>query len=165
YCSKLELINLCFADDLFLFAHGDTDSVKVIKEALVEFKEALGLVPSLPKRCLSVKYFGVPLVTSRLVFRDCKEFIEKVQARVDDWKNKFLSVAGFLWCHGSMRKGRAKVAWEVVCLPKEEGGLGVRRLDLFNKALMISHVWKLLSRKESLWVKWMYMYKLKERNF
>ncbi|GKG31259.1 putative reverse transcriptase domain, reverse transcriptase zinc-binding domain protein, partial [Tanacetum coccineum] len=43
YCSKLELINLCFADDLFLFAHGDTDSVKVIKEALVEFKEASGL--------------------------------------------------------------------------------------------------------------------------
>ncbi|GJV40598.1 zinc knuckle CX2CX4HX4C containing protein [Tanacetum coccineum] len=54
---------------------------------------------------------------------------------------------------------------EVVCLSKEEGGLGVRRLDLFNKALMISHVWKLLSRKESLWVKWVHMYKLKERNF
>ncbi|GKD29751.1 hypothetical protein Tco_1240529 [Tanacetum coccineum] len=183
YCSKMELINLCFADDLFLFAHGDTDSVRVIKEALVEFKQASGLVPSLPKSkayfcnvinstkiailqilpfeegCLPVKYLGVPLVTSRLVFRDCKELIEKVQARVDDWKNKFLSAAGrlqlirsvlssmhiywasmfilpsrvlsdieniirgFLWCHGSMRKGRAKVAWDVVCLPKDEGVL------------------------------------------
>nr|GEY98280.1 hypothetical protein [Tanacetum cinerariifolium] len=29
YCSKMELINLCFADDLFLFAHGDTDSIRV----------------------------------------------------------------------------------------------------------------------------------------
>ncbi|GJZ81777.1 putative reverse transcriptase domain, reverse transcriptase zinc-binding domain protein [Tanacetum coccineum] len=54
-----------------------------------------------------------------------------------------------------MRKGKAKVAWEIVCLPKEEGGLGIRRLYLFNKALMTSHIWKLLSLKESLWVGFM----------
>ncbi|GKA93887.1 hypothetical protein Tco_0815873 [Tanacetum coccineum] len=48
---------------------------------------------------------------------------------------------GFLWCQGSMRKGKAKVAWDIVCLPKDEGGLGLRRLDLFNKALMVSHIW------------------------
>nr|GEU38638.1 hypothetical protein [Tanacetum cinerariifolium] len=104
YCSKMKLINLCFADDLFLFSHGDTDSVKVIKGALNEFQEASGL------------------------------------------------------------KGRSKVAWEAVCLPKDEGGLGVRRLDTFNKALMVSHIWKLLSLKESLWVKWVHIYKLKGRN-
>ncbi|GJS87451.1 hypothetical protein Tco_0770087 [Tanacetum coccineum] len=118
YCSKLELINLCFADDLFLFAHGDVDSASVIKNALFEFKEASGLVPSLPKSTayfcnvlnftkiailqtlpfeegrLPVKYLGVPLVSSRLIFRDCKGLLEKVQARTDDWKNKSLSVAG-----------------------------------------------------------------------
>ncbi|GJY13470.1 putative reverse transcriptase domain-containing protein [Tanacetum coccineum] len=27
-----------------------------------------------------------------------------------------------------MRKGKAKVAWEIVCLPKEEGGLGIQRI-------------------------------------
>ncbi|GJY90899.1 hypothetical protein Tco_0506095 [Tanacetum coccineum] len=31
---------------------------------------------------------------------------------------------GLLWCQGEMKKGKAKVAWEVVCLPKKEGGLG-----------------------------------------
>ncbi|GJR01111.1 hypothetical protein Tco_0524095 [Tanacetum coccineum] len=112
YCSKLKLINLCFADDLFLFSYGDTDSVKVIKEAFNEFKEASGLILPFKEGYLPVKYLGVPLVTSRLVFRDCKELIEKFHARVDDWKNKFLSAA---------------VAWDVVCLPKDEGGLGVRR--------------------------------------
>ncbi|GJV19062.1 hypothetical protein Tco_1368082 [Tanacetum coccineum] len=225
YCSDLELINLCFADDLFLFAHGDVHSARVIKEALVEFKDASGLNPSMPKSkayfCnvinytklailnvlpfeeerLPVKYLGVPLVSSRLIFRDCKELIEKVQNRVNDWKNKFLSSAGrlqliqsvlgslhvywasvfilpsrvlldieqimrgFLWCQGSMSRGKAKVSWEVVCLPKQEGGLGVRRLDHFNKALMVSHVWKLLSLKESLWVKWIHVYKLRNRSF
>ena len=58
---------------------------------------------------------------------------------------------GFLWSQ-DMRKGKSKVAWEVVCLPKDEGGLGLRRLDHFNKALMVSHIWKLLSLKESLWL-------------
>ncbi|GJT85212.1 hypothetical protein Tco_1066929 [Tanacetum coccineum] len=197
HCSKLDLINLCFADDLFLFAHGDVNSVMVIKEALDEFKDASGLIP----RRLPVKYLGVPLVSSRLIFRDCKDLIEKVQNRINDWKNKSLSIAGrlqliqsvmgsmhvfwasvfmlpsrvlldieqlmrgFLWCQGSMRKGNSKVAWEVVCLPKDEGGLGIRRLEQFNKALMVSHIWKLLSLKESLWVKWIHVYKLKARSF
>ncbi|GKD61188.1 putative reverse transcriptase domain, reverse transcriptase zinc-binding domain protein, partial [Tanacetum coccineum] len=42
YCSKMELVNLCFADDLFLFAYGDVDSASIIKEALDEFKKASG---------------------------------------------------------------------------------------------------------------------------
>nr|GEW59701.1 hypothetical protein [Tanacetum cinerariifolium] len=174
YCSKLELINLCFADDLFLFANGDVDSASVIKNALFKFKEASGLVPSLPKSTayfcnvlnstkiailqilpfeegrLPVKYLGVPLVSSRLIFRDCKGLIKKVQARVDDWKNKSLSTAG-----------RLQLIRSVI----GSMGLGVRRLDLFNKALMVSHIWKLISLKDSLWVKWVHSYKLKGHNF
>nr|GEZ01572.1 hypothetical protein [Tanacetum cinerariifolium] len=72
---------------------------------------------------------------------------------------------GFLWCQGEIKKGKAKVAWEVACLPKDEGGLGIRRLELFNSALMVSQVWKLLSLKESLWVKSIHAYKLNGRSF
>nr|GEV45520.1 reverse transcriptase domain-containing protein [Tanacetum cinerariifolium] len=171
YCSDLDLINLCFADDLFLFAHGDVNSASIIKEALDEFKDASGLNPSMPKSKayfynvlnhtklailhvlpfeedrLRVKYLGVPLVSSRLIFRDCKELIDKVQNRVNDWKNKSLSIVGRLQLSNlfwdilmsfglRISRGKAKVAWEVVCLPKKEGGLGIRRLDHFNKALM-----------------------------
>nr|GEZ50283.1 hypothetical protein [Tanacetum cinerariifolium] len=166
--------------------------LKVIKDALDDFKDASGLNPSMPKSkayfCnvinhtklailhvlpyeedrLLVKYLGIPLISSRLIFRDCKELIDKVQNRVNDWKNKSLSVAGrlqliqsvlgslnvfwasvfvlplrvlldieqimrgFLWCQGSMNKGKAKVAWEVVCLPKKKGGLGLV-LALFRR--------------------------------
>ncbi|GJT98871.1 reverse transcriptase domain-containing protein [Tanacetum coccineum] len=73
--------------------------------------------------------------------------------------------AGFLWCQGSMSRGKEKVAWEVGCLPKKEGGLGILRLDHFNKALMVSYIWKLLSLKESLWVKWIHVYKLRNQSF
>ncbi|GJS77284.1 putative reverse transcriptase domain, reverse transcriptase zinc-binding domain protein [Tanacetum coccineum] len=47
----------------------------------------------------------------------------------------------------------SKVAWEIVCLLKDEGGLGIRRLECFNSALMAAHVWKLLTLKKSLWRK------------
>lgn len=35
-------------------------------------------------------------------------------------------------------QGKAKVSWKSVCLPKCEGGLGIRRLGDMNKALMTS---------------------------
>nr|GEZ73731.1 reverse transcriptase domain, reverse transcriptase zinc-binding domain protein [Tanacetum cinerariifolium] len=43
---------------------------------------------------LPVKYMGVHLISSRLVYRDCKELIEKVWGCIHDWKNKSLSTAG-----------------------------------------------------------------------
>ncbi|GJT79796.1 putative reverse transcriptase domain, reverse transcriptase zinc-binding domain protein [Tanacetum coccineum] len=46
---QLDLINLCFVDDLFLFTYGDVHSAGIIKEALDEFKNSSGLTPSLPK--------------------------------------------------------------------------------------------------------------------
>ncbi|GJV66022.1 putative reverse transcriptase domain, reverse transcriptase zinc-binding domain protein [Tanacetum coccineum] len=112
YCSNLELVNLCFADDLFLFTYGDVASASVIMEALDEFKDASGLIPSIPKSTayfcnvlnhtklsilqvlpfeegkLPVKYLGVPLVSSRLKIRDCLELVDKVSLRIQDWKNK-----------------------------------------------------------------------------
>nr|GEV98760.1 reverse transcriptase domain, reverse transcriptase zinc-binding domain protein [Tanacetum cinerariifolium] len=45
---------------------------------------------------LPVKYLGVLLVPSRLIYKDCKELIEKVDGRINDWKNKSLSIAGRL---------------------------------------------------------------------
>ncbi|GJS05313.1 putative reverse transcriptase domain, reverse transcriptase zinc-binding domain protein [Tanacetum coccineum] len=90
HCSELNIINLCFADHLFLFAHGDVQSARVIMEALDEFKNALGFVPSM----LPVKYLGVPLGSSRLIYRNYKELVEKVKNKINDWKNKFLSFAG-----------------------------------------------------------------------
>ncbi|GJZ40961.1 putative reverse transcriptase domain, reverse transcriptase zinc-binding domain protein [Tanacetum coccineum] len=150
---------------------------------------------------LPIKYLGVPLISSRLLYKDCKILVEKVRKRIGDWKNKWLSFAGrrqlvisvlssmhiywasvfilpmgiinhieqlmsgFLWCQGDMKRGKAKVSWEDVCLPKQEGGLGIRRLENFNVALMSTHVWKIVTRKDSLWVKWIHAYKLKKRSF
>ncbi|GJR83053.1 MACPF domain-containing protein CAD1 [Tanacetum coccineum] len=42
---------------------------------------------------LPVKYLGVPLISSRLLNRDCKVLVEKAKNRIGDWKNKSLSFA------------------------------------------------------------------------
>ncbi|GKE48477.1 hypothetical protein Tco_1479735, partial [Tanacetum coccineum] len=47
---------------------------------------------------------------------------------------------GFLWCQGPLRRGKAKVSWDSVCLPKAEGGLGLRKIESFNVALMSYHI-------------------------
>nr|GEW08827.1 reverse transcriptase domain, reverse transcriptase zinc-binding domain protein [Tanacetum cinerariifolium] len=118
YCLQLNIINLYFKDDLFLFAHGDVDLAHVIMKALEEYKNASGLTPSLPKSTayfcnvlnyvkisilgillfeegtLPVKHFCVPLVPSRLLYRDCSELMERIKRRINDWKNKSLSFAG-----------------------------------------------------------------------
>ncbi|GKA34021.1 protein LAZ1 [Tanacetum coccineum] len=139
--------------DLFIFARGDVDSARVIMDSLDEFKLVSGLVSSIPRSTaffcnvlnhvkivilnimpfskgeLPIKYLGIPLIFSRLLNKDCKVLVEKARNRVGDWKNKSLSFAGRLQ-HSHSRvplvHGKAKVAWDDICLPKHEGGLGLR---------------------------------------
>ncbi|GJV82914.1 hypothetical protein Tco_1522812 [Tanacetum coccineum] len=159
---ELNIINVCFADDLFLFARGDVDSKTVIMDSLNEFKAVSGLVPSIPKSKLPVKYLGVSLLSSRLLNQDCKILVEKVKNRIEDWKNKSLSFAGRLQLCKSVISSM-QVYWASVLILPKEGGLGIRSLEVFNLALMTTHVWNILSNKESLWVWWIHIYKLRGR--
>ncbi|GJV67707.1 putative RNA-directed DNA polymerase [Tanacetum coccineum] len=187
-CSKQKIINICFVDYLIMFSRGDIQSAKILIEALKEFKCASGLVPSIPKSTiffcnavahvkmailqlmpfeegsLPIKYLGVPLILSRLVHRDCKILVERVQKRIGDWKNKWLSFAGRLQLCLSVVSSM-HVYWASVFILLIEGGLGIRKLDRFNIAFMSSHIWKILKNKESLWVCWIHSFKLKHRSF
>ncbi|GKD43770.1 aspartic peptidase [Tanacetum coccineum] len=115
---ELQFINVCFTYDLFIFARGDVDSARVIMDSLDEFKA----------------FQRVRRSFVMLLNKDCKVLVEKARNRVGDWKNKSLSFAvdfnilirGFLWCNGEYKHGKAKVAWDDICLPKHEGGLGLR---------------------------------------
>lgn len=43
------------------------------------------------------------------------------------------------------------VSWKRVCLPKKEGGLGIRMAADMNKALIAKVGWRLLNDRVSLW--------------
>lgn len=142
-CKKHEITHLCFADDLIIFSHGDVKSVKVIREALLEFQHVSGLVPSEPKSniffgnvpdplkglildiimfaegVLPIRYLGVPLIQSRLFIRDCYVLIAKVKTKIQNWKNRYLSFAGRLQLINSVLTSM-QVYWSsVFLLPKE----------------------------------------------
>lgn len=58
----------------------------------------------------------------------------------------------------------AKVSWADVCYPKAEGGLGLRRLGLWNSTLCLKLIWILLARGGSLWVAWHHHHHIKNKS-
>ncbi|XP_022019073.1 uncharacterized protein LOC110919103 [Helianthus annuus] len=224
-CKLQKIINVSFADDLFIFANPDLVSIRIMRDALELFTRTSGLNPNLAKSTvffsnvsaqmkqaicsflpfqegeLPVKYLGVPLISTKLSSKDCKILVDRVDKKIDHWLNKSLSFAGrlqlinsvisamhvywasvfmlpvrivtdiekrmrnFLWSGGVAKGSTPKVAWKNVCLPKSKGGLGIRRIHDSNKALLTSHVWSILTKRDSLWVRWVHSYRIKGRNF
>lgn len=117
-CKDPQVTHLCFADDLLAFFHGDASSAQGLMEALALFKRCTGLevncnksmvfyagvdnatknmifyTISFSEGSLPVKYWGLPLTSSRLSYENCLPLIEKVVKRVNSWKNRYLSYAG-----------------------------------------------------------------------
>ncbi|XP_022856163.1 uncharacterized protein LOC111377318 [Olea europaea var. sylvestris] len=64
--------------------------------------------------------------------------------------SKIISLCrNFLW--GSKK---SLVAWNQICLPKHEEGLGFRNIKSWNVALLSKTLWNIHSRKDTLWIKW-----------
>ena len=57
----------------------------------------------------------------------------------------------FLWGGGNLKGKIHLVNWEVVCTDKENGGLGLRKLAMLNKALLGNRIWRYACDKDNLW--------------
>ncbi|KAK4386112.1 hypothetical protein Sango_2481800 [Sesamum angolense] len=94
------------------------------KESIDYFKAASGLRESLlaalgfQEGHLPIRYLGLPLISARLSVTDCQSLLQKIDSRTSS-------------------SGYPKVAWEAVCRPIEEGGLGIKDILALNRALMI----------------------------
>ncbi|GJR22247.1 putative ribonuclease H-like domain-containing protein [Tanacetum coccineum] len=102
-CRELQLLNLCFANDLMMFCHGDLISASVMRRAMDEFCLSFGLKLSMAKSTvyfgnvsnevkeeiktvmpfcegtLLVKYLGIPLNSNRISRSDCTVLLEKIK--------------------------------------------------------------------------------------
>ncbi|KAJ9536012.1 hypothetical protein OSB04_un000818 [Centaurea solstitialis] len=68
----------------------------------------------------------------------------------------------FLWAQGNSSRGKCKVAWDAVCKPISCGGLGLRRLAAWNRALLSKHLWDMCANRNSLWVMWISLFYVKQ---
>ncbi|XP_022019023.1 uncharacterized protein LOC110919054 [Helianthus annuus] len=161
HCSKQKIINVSFADDLFVFVNGDTGSVKLVRNVLEKFTSVSGLVPSLPKSTvffcnvpsqvkaeilsllpfhegeLPVRYLGVPLISTKLSFRDCRVLVERMERKVDNWMSKLLSFAGRLQLLNSVLAAMYTYWASVFILP-------MRIVKDLEKRMRRPYVWKLI---------------------
>ena len=58
-----------------------------------------------------------------------------------------------------------KVAWKDCCYPKDEGGLGLKNIHLWNEAATIFQLWRIINKVDSLWINWLYAYELHRQSF
>ena len=56
------------------------------------------------------------------------------------------------------------IAWEDICLPKMEGGLGFKNLEAWNLALLSKNLWNIHAKSDTLWVKWIHQNYLQDSN-
>ena len=57
----------------------------------------------------------------------------------------------FLWGWGHEGRKIAWIRWEIICKSKDEGGIGLKDIHLFNKALLAKWKWRLGTEEHGLW--------------
>lgn len=57
---------------------------------------------------------------------------------------------GFWWGQGANSRGIRWMAWDKLCVPKDGGGLGVKCLKSFNKAMLAKQCWRIVNEENPL---------------
>ncbi|GJR69408.1 putative reverse transcriptase domain-containing protein [Tanacetum coccineum] len=103
------------------------------------------------KKCLADANLQVPLeeieIDDKLYF--IEELVEIVKREVKKLKRKRIPIIKVRW---NYTRG-AECTWD----------LGLKALDKWNEELMLKRLWNVASKKDSLWVKWINVYRLKDK--
>lgn len=70
----------------------------------------------------------------------------------------------FLWTCGFKGSRKSPIAWKQICRPRSHGGLNVIDIEIWNKANLMKLLWNLSGKEDSLWVKWIQAYYIKNNN-
>ncbi|XP_074304562.1 uncharacterized protein LOC141639300 [Silene latifolia] len=176
-CKNQRLACLMFADDVLLFSKGDTNSMMLLLQSFSTFSKASGLkispdksnayfrgvpdhikidifrISGFTEGVPPFKYLGMPIQTTRLKKSDCASVIEKIRGR-GIIRSIEATCRNFLWDNGTEYRRVPLVAWEKVCTPKEEGRLGLKNQEVWNKAMVVRLVNWISEKRDSIWVQW-----------
>ncbi|CAN1261908.1 LINE-1 retrotransposable element ORF2 protein [Linum perenne] len=98
-----------------------------------------------------------------------------LQSLAQYWMSVFLLPSGvikkvqqfccsYLWGGDDHSGQKAKVSWVDISFPKNEGGLGLRNLKIWNQALVFRLLWDIFASQGSIWVAWLRHYRIKGRD-
>ncbi|XP_026410456.1 uncharacterized protein LOC113305653 [Papaver somniferum] len=146
--------HLFFADDIIIFCNGTRKNLLNLMKLLLGYQQSSGQVISRDKSKCFVdvvvetrkrsiadtlymelenfpdKYLGIMLMPGIVKRVHVKPFIELLQSRHASWIESRKCIT---------------LKWEEVCIPEEEGGLGIRILEVINKAMLMKLLWKILN--------------------
>ncbi|GAA0170130.1 reverse transcriptase [Lithospermum erythrorhizon] len=152
-CEELVIINIMFADDMFIMSSVDAVSFQCIKSVLKEFGEVAGLVPNLEKSNIFVAGGNVEVAKSLSRFINIPIGILPIR-----YLGVPLTSKKFWWIrlHRGCKTGSAqKCIDDIDSMMRAFGrGLEIKNLFEWNKANMISKLWNICSKKDTIWVKW-----------
>ncbi|XP_019085582.1 PREDICTED: uncharacterized protein LOC109126472 [Camelina sativa] len=138
HCRSMNLTHLCFADDLMVFVEGRKQSIEGALDVFSDFAKHSGRLQLFQSVTFSLINFWIAAFRLQ---KACVKEIDKL-------------CSAFLWAGPSLNPKKAKVPWSDVCLPKHEGGLGLRSIEEANKVCVLKLIWRILSAKDSLWENW-----------
>lgn len=68
-------------------------------------------------------------------------------------------------CEGNVYLNKATpIAWTWFCLPRKNGGLGIRDCIIWNVAAVGKLVWQVAQKEDVLWIKWVHEIYIREEN-
>ncbi|XP_026451379.1 uncharacterized protein LOC113351651 [Papaver somniferum] len=147
--------SLMFADDIFLFCNGGKKSIEHLKTLLMEYQAASGQIFNALLASWSGKILNFQ---ARLTLvNHVLSSIPIYNLSIYKWPRKVLEacekiIRNYLWSGNAEERKCITLKWDNVCTSKEEGGLGIRKLEDVNKALLMKVLWKILNFQDE-WAK------------
>ncbi|RVW13630.1 LINE-1 reverse transcriptase-like [Vitis vinifera] len=173
---ELIVSHLLFVDDTLIFYKVRREQLTNLSWILAWFEAASGLRINLAKSvlipvgevdeleelaaelgcrlgALPTVYLGLPLGAHHKTSSSWDGVEERMRRRLAWWKRQYISKGGRITL---IKSTLASIPIYLLSLiripsPKEEGGLGIRKLDLLNKALLGKLVWRYAYEKDNLW--------------
>ncbi|XP_060210676.1 uncharacterized protein LOC132637634 [Lycium barbarum] len=150
----------------------DILSIKLVQKAFNGFSAASGLHANVDKS--SIYLSGVKPELKQEILRTLRlQLIKSVLFGVQTyWAQIFILpkrvmklvdavCRSFLWSGKGEVTKKELVSWARICLPKSAGGQNVMNICLWNKAAVIKQLWAIVDKKDSLWIRWVNIYYLK----